>query len=129
MNKYEINVIESTYILMWNRDTSLPYIPLSILQMKIPPHYHGFLKLFFAEEKISISDYILFICLFIFFQSSNIMLVMLNMAGIYSNLFINILQLQTFFESFLLPLESFECLPQAIRTNQFESEYIYYNIL
>lgn len=118
--------MESSYLLMWNRDTSLPYVPLALFQMKLPTEYHGFLKLFFEDDRIEVSDYILFICLFLFFPSSNIISVMLCMSGIYSNLFINVIQLQTFFESFLLSFDSYQNLPEAIKTNQFESEYIIY---
>lgn len=87
VNNYEINIIESEYFKMWSNHPDLSFLPKPEILLHFPPRFRDILDYFFHQQ-VSCNDYVLFVCLFLFFDIPQLLTILLTVCKVYSNLFI-----------------------------------------
>lgn len=122
-----MNDILAVYLGLWSCNPELDHVPLDRLISHFPDEYSGLLKSFFSNPRILCSDYIVFVCFFVFYDVPQIVPVFLTMSHILSNVFVSQEQLYSFFTKFGLNKDDYNDLSPLLKESTYEvEEYIYF---
>lgn len=73
--------------MMWSNHPDLSYLPKQEILLHFSPRFRDIVHYFFRQQ-VSCNDYVLFVCLFLFFDIPQLITILLTMARVYSNIFI-----------------------------------------
>lgn len=109
-----MNIIVRSYLSFWFKNKNINFVNRISLELNFKLQTRKIITLFFIDEKISVDDYILFVCFFTFFSYEDIVSLMVSMIGISSKLFITKEQLNLFFVKYGLDRNEFGDLNKVL---------------
>lgn len=139
LNKYEVNIIQESYLMLWGRNQSMNFILHSELLTEVDRSYEVLIKKFFMKriivtiynllEEIYFDDYFMFVCVFIFYEPSQLFSLLLSLCNIHSNIFISKAQLteiSKIFNGKIVSSQFINILSNCSKSDNSEYLFIYY---
>lgn len=118
----EVNMILKSYIILWKK--SPDYI-LDELARECGGECDDIIYVFF-EKGINYHQYVIFVCLFCFFNSTSILTVLLSVCGIQSNLCVSAVQIKEFFNKLDIDKKQCDVAIEYLDTVNNDSISVYY---
>lgn len=91
VNNYEISVIHKCYLNLWKKNRTISYIDATIIFNYFDLDFTDIFKKYFLifQNKVSIHNFVVFVCIFIFGDTDDILRILLSVCGVHSNVAIS----------------------------------------
>lgn len=91
VNNYEISIIHKCYLNLWKKNRTISYIDATIIFNYFDLDFTDIFKKYFLifQNKVSIHNFVVFVCIFIFGDTDDILRILLSVCGVHSNIAIS----------------------------------------
>lgn len=120
VNNNEINVIIGSYLSLWKEHTENNYVLKSTILKLFKKECENYISYFFVDDKVSCNDYVLFICFFLFYNTVDIVTVLVSICGATSNLLITKDKMDLFFKLFSIEKNYYDVIIELMNERNIE---------